>query len=115
MSAATWLAAKATVLALPDPTPTGGGSGKFDWEKVKPDPGGVPKTDLFYNIANGVLWLAIIASIVALAGGAIAFGAGPIFGAHTLSDRGKAMMWKAMMIALVVGSGAAFLKFLVNQ
>ncbi|MEV6524964.1 hypothetical protein AB0M43_23705 [Longispora sp. NPDC051575] len=110
---AAWIGAHAVQLrayAPPSPEPTG-----FDWNKVHPDPSKVPNNELFYGIINGVLFLTIVASIVTLLGGAIAFGSGPIFGAHMLSDRGKSMMWKAMLIALVAGGGAALIQFLLKQ
>src|SRR5690349_1667976 len=69
-----------------DPTPTpsggppagGGNGGTFDWNRVRPDPKVVPRSDLFYSLANGALFLGVIAAIAGLAAGAIAFGVGPI-------------------------------------
>jgi hypothetical protein len=99
-------------LAAPSPTPPAGG---FDWNKVKPDPNAVPKSELFYTMINGVMFLGVAAAIAGLVAGAIAFGIGPIFGAHIVSDRGKAMMWKAGLVAIVVGSAVSIVAFLVKQ
>ncbi|HKT04713.1 MAG TPA: hypothetical protein VJT31_34800 [Rugosimonospora sp.] len=99
-------------LAAPSPAPPAGG---FDWTKVKPDPAAVPKSDLFYTMLDGVMFLGVAAAIAGLVAGAIAFGVGPIFGAHIVSDRGKAMMWKAGLVALMVGSATSIIAFLVQQ
>jgi hypothetical protein len=100
-----------TVLAAPDPTPPAG----FDWSKVKPDPGAVPKSELFYTITNACMFLGVVAAVAGLVAGAIAFGVGPIFGAHMISDRGKSMMWKAGLVAIIVGSATTLISFLLTQ
>ncbi|MEV6925543.1 hypothetical protein AB0M46_13735 [Dactylosporangium sp. NPDC051485] len=116
-----WLAAKlatygGTYLLAPTPTPSGGGGdGTFDWNKIKPDPTAVPKSDLFYTLINGALFLGVAAAVTGLAGGAIAFGIGPIFGAHIVSDRGKSMMWKASLVAIIIGSPVAIISFFMKQ
>ena len=98
--------------AAPSPGPGGGG---FDWDKVRPDPAAVPKSDLFYTLVNGGMFLGVVAAVSGLVAGAIAFGVGPIFGAHIISDRGKAMMWKSGLVALVVGSATSIIAFLLRQ
>lgn len=106
-----------------DPTPTpsgappggGGNGGNFEWDKVRPDPAVVPRSDLFYSLANGALFLGVIAAIAGLAAGAIAFGVGPIFGAHIISDRGKSMMWKSGLVAIVVGSAVSIISFFMTK
>ncbi|MEV7989594.1 hypothetical protein [Micromonospora sp. NPDC085948] len=104
----------AAVLA-PDPTPTPAPSGGFDFSSISPDPGAVPRSDLFYTLANAALFLGVISAVAGLAAGAIAFGIGPIFGAHIISDRGKSMMWKAGLVAIVVGSATTIIGFLLNE
>lgn len=102
----------------PTPNPSGqptGGSGGFDWTKVKPDPASVPNTSIFYTLTNATLFLGVVAAVCGLISGAIAFGVGPIFGAHVVSDRGKAMMWKAGLIAIIVGSGTSGLSWLIQE
>ena len=99
-------------LRAPDPTPTPGG---FDWGKVKPDATAVPKSDIFYTITNACMFLGVVAAVAGLVAGAIAFGVGPIFGAHMISDRGKSMMWKAGLVAIIVGSATAIISFLLAQ
>lgn len=94
-----------------DPTPTSTG---FDWTQVHPDPAAVPKSGLFYQLANAALFLGIVAAVCGLVAGAIAFSVGPIFGAHIVSDRGKAMMWKAGLVAIVVGSATSTVAWLLN-
>ncbi|MGI5185515.1 hypothetical protein ACQEVZ_55660 [Dactylosporangium sp. CA-152071] len=99
----------------PTPTPGGtGGAGGFDWSRVKPDPGAVPNTDIFYTLTNATLYLGIVAAVCGLVSGGIAFGVGPIFGAHVVSDRGKSMMWKAGLIAIIVGCGASMIAWLIQ-
>ncbi|NJC83158.1 hypothetical protein HC030_11390 [Planosporangium mesophilum] len=100
-------------VADPTPAPTPGGG--FDWEKIKPDPSAVPKSGLFYTIVNACMFLGVVAAIAGLVSGAIAFGVGPIFGAHIISDRGKSMMWKAGLVALIVGSATTIVSFLLRQ
>jgi hypothetical protein len=100
---------------LADPTPTPAPGGGFDWNKVKPDPGAVPKSDLFYSLINGTMFLGVAAAVAGLVAGAIAFGIGPVFGAHIVSDRGKAMMWKAGLVAVIVGSAVSIISFLIKQ
>ena len=102
-------------LAAPDPTPTPSGGGDFDWNKIKPDPSAVPKSDLFYTLVNAAMFLGVVAAVAGLVAGAIAFGVGPIFGAHIVSDRGKAMMWKAGLVAMIVGSATTIISFLLKQ
>ena len=99
-------------LREPTPTPTPGG---FDFNKVKPDATAVPKSALFYTITNACMFLGVVAAIAGLVAGAIAFGVGPIFGAHIISDRGKSMMWKAGLVAIIVGSATAIISFLLVQ
>jgi hypothetical protein len=94
----------------PSPTPTG-----FDWSKVHPDPAAVPKADLFYKLADASLFLGVVAAFCGLVAGAIAFGAGPIVGAHIVSDRGKSMMWKSGLVAVIVGSATSIIAWLLIQ
>lgn len=101
-------------LAAPSPGPEPGGGG-FDWDKVHPDPAAVPKSDLFYTLVNGAMFLGVVAAVSGLVAGAIAFGVGPIFGAHIISDRGKSMMWKGGLVALIVGSATSIVSFLLRQ
>ncbi|MDG9678036.1 hypothetical protein [Micromonospora sp. DH14] len=106
----------AVVAALaPDPTPTPSPSGGFDFGRISPDPAAVPRSDLFYKLANAALFLGVISAVAGLAAGAIAFGIGPIFGAHIISDRGKSMMWKAGLVAIVVGSATSIIGFLLSE
>ncbi|MEV0132628.1 hypothetical protein AB0H83_29730 [Dactylosporangium sp. NPDC050688] len=100
----------------PTPTPTTGTDtgGGFDWKRVKPDPGAVPNTDIFYTLTNATLYIGIVAAVCGLMAGVIAFGVGPIFGAHVVSDRGKSMMWKAGLIAIIVGCGASTIAWLIQ-
>ncbi|RSM75201.1 hypothetical protein DMB66_00075 [Actinoplanes sp. ATCC 53533] len=110
-----WVAAQASTVhqAPGDPTPKPSG---FDWSKVRPDPGAVgPKADLFYQLANAALFLGIVAALCGLIAGAIAFGTGPIFGAHIISDRGKSMMWKSGLVAVIVGSATSIISWLLVQ
>lgn len=110
-----WIATQAstTPVRLPtDPTPTSTG---FDWDQVHPDPAAVPKADLFYKLADAALFLGVVAALCGLVAGAIAFGVGPIFGAHIISDRGKSMMWKAGLVAIVVGSATSIIAWLLIQ
>lgn len=98
------------VLAAPTPTPTpSNGSGGFDWNQVHPDGSQIPKSELFYVIMRSVMWLGIVAAFCGLVAGAIAFGVGPIFGAHIVSDRGKSMMWRNGLVAIIVGSATAII------
>ncbi|GAA4259794.1 hypothetical protein [Dactylosporangium darangshiense] len=117
--AAAYLAAKAAnAYALdPTPTPTGAGDlpGGFDWSRIGPDPKQVPRSDLFYSLINGALFLGVAAALTGLIGGAIVFGIGPVFGAHILSDRGKTMMWKASLVAIIIGSPVAIISFFLKQ
>ncbi|GAA2470728.1 hypothetical protein [Winogradskya humida] len=119
MPVVAWIAMQASTLPVrraPTPTPTPAPSGGFDWSKVHPDPAAIgPDADLFYKLANAALFLGIVAALCGLLGGAIAFGVGPIFGAHMISDRGKSMMWKAGLVALVVGSGTSTIAWLLVQ
>lgn len=116
-----WLAARLTGFSAasrldPTPAPTNGGpAGGFDWNQVKPDPSAVPKSELFYTLINGALFLGVAAAVTGLVGGAIAFGIGPVFGAHILSDRGKSMMWKASLVAIIVGSPVAIISFFMAR
>ncbi|MFI5496584.1 hypothetical protein [Actinoplanes sp. NPDC051859] len=104
------------ILAEPIPEPGEPGDGGFDFDKVKPDPSAVPGNgDIFYTLVNGAMFLGIVAAVAGLICGAIAFGVGPIFGAHLISDRGKAMMWKAGLVALIVGSATTIISFLLAQ
>ncbi|SCL73660.1 hypothetical protein [Micromonospora peucetia] len=96
----------------PTPEPSGGG---FDFSRISPDPAAVPRSDLFYKLANAALFLGVISAVAGLAAGAIAFGIGPIFGAHIISDRGKSMMWKAGLVAIVVGSATSIIAFLLSE
>jgi hypothetical protein len=96
------------VLAAPTPTPTPtNGPGGFDWTRVHPDGSAIPKSGIFYTIMNAVMWLGVVAAFCGLVAGAIAFGVGPIFGAHIVSDRGKSMMWRNGLVAIIVGSATA--------
>jgi hypothetical protein len=96
------------------PTPAGGaGPGGIDWSRIHPDPGAVPRPELFYTIMNGLLYIGGFAAGGALMAGLIAFGVGPIFGAHMVSDRGRSMMWKGVLIAFGVGSFTAIMAFLL--
>ncbi|MFG2042243.1 hypothetical protein [Dactylosporangium sp. NPDC048998] len=119
--AGAWLAAKATVvqagLLAPTPEPTGdaGLPGGFDWSRIGPDPKQVPRSDLFYSLINGALFLGVVAAFAGLIGGAITFGIGPVFGAHILSDRGKTMMWRASLVAIIIGSPVAIIAFFLQQ
>jgi hypothetical protein len=115
---ATWAAAvlgAGRVRWLADPTPTPVPGGGFDWDKVRPDPNAVPKSELFYTLVNAAMFLGVAAAVAGLVAGAIAFGVGPIFGAHIVSDRGKSMMWKAGLVAVIVGSAVSIVSFLVRQ
>ncbi|MFI0796611.1 hypothetical protein ACH4OY_28585 [Micromonospora rubida] len=104
-------------LLAPTPTPTAEPSsgGGFDFSRISPDPAAVPRSDLFYKLANASLFLGVISAVAGLAAGAIAFGIGPIFGAHIISDRGKSMMWKAGLVAIVVGSATSIIAFLLSE
>ncbi|MEU3457708.1 hypothetical protein ABZ671_29540 [Micromonospora sp. NPDC006766] len=103
-------------LLAPTPTPTPEPSGEgFDFSRISPDPSAVPRSDLFYKLANAALFLGVISAVAGLAAGAIAFGIGPIFGAHIISDRGKSMMWKAGLVAIVVGSATSIIAFLLTE
>ncbi|MFI7075155.1 MULTISPECIES: hypothetical protein [Micromonospora] len=103
-----------TALLAPTPTPAPSGEG-FDFSRISPDPSAVPRSDLFYKLANAALFLGVISAVAGLAAGAIAFGIGPIFGAHIISDRGKSMMWKAGLVAIVVGSATSIIAFLLTE
>jgi hypothetical protein len=98
-----------------DPTPTPTPPGGIDWTKIHPDINQLPKPELFYHIASGLLALGIFAAVGGLIAGAMGFGIGPLFGAHIVSDRGKSMMWKAGLIAVIVGSGTSIVAFLLKQ
>lgn len=102
--------AVAGILAEPAPTPSGGG---FDWDQVYPDGSVIPKSGIFYTIMRAVMFLGGVAALCGLVAGAIAFGVGPIFGAHIVSDRGKSMMWKAGLVAIIVGSATAIISGLL--
>jgi hypothetical protein len=97
--------------ADPTPAPSNG----IDWNKFRPDPSAVPKSGLFYTMANALLYLGVVAAVSGLVAGAIAFGVGPIFGAHIVSDRGKSMMWKAGLVAVIVGSATTIVAWLLTQ
>jgi hypothetical protein len=101
-------------LAAPGPTPTpSNGPGGFDWSRVHPDGSAIPKSGIFYTIMNAVMWLGGVAAFCGLVSGAIAFGVGPIFGAHIVSDRGKSMMWRNGLVAIIVGSATAIIAALL--
>jgi hypothetical protein len=113
-AAAVWLVvrfpAAQQVLAAPAPTPRPStGPGGFDWSRVHPDGSAIPKSGIFYTIMNAVMWLGGVAAFCGLVAGAIAFGVGPIFGAHIVSDRGKSMMWRNGLVAIIVGSATAII------
>ena len=114
-AATAWLvvrlpAAAQQIMAAPPPTPTPStGPGGFDWRRVHPDGSAIPKSGLFYTIMNAVMWLGGVAAFCGLVSGAIAFGVGPIFGAHIVSDRGKSMMWRNGLVAIIVGSSTAII------
>lgn len=112
-----YAAVRLQVALAPDPTapPSPGPGSGFDFDKVRPDPDAIPKTALFYKMANALLFLGVVAALCGLVAGAIAFGVGPIFGAHIVSDRGKAMMWKAGLVAIIVGSATAIIGFLLRE
>ncbi len=104
------VAAQQIVAAPPTPTPTPtNGPGGFDWNRVHPDGSAIPKSGIFYTIMNAVMWLGGVAAFCGLVAGAIAFGVGPIFGAHIVSDRGKSMMWRNGLVAIIVGSATAII------
>jgi hypothetical protein len=104
-----------TALQAPaEPTPTPASTG-FDWNQIRPDPSALPKSGLFYTLVNALLFLGVVAALSGLVAGAIAFGVGPIFGAHILSDRGKSMMWKAGLVAVIVGSATTIVAWLLRQ
>ncbi|WIM99987.1 hypothetical protein ACTOB_003661 [Actinoplanes oblitus] len=109
----------AVLQAPADPTPTPKSTGTpfdFDWNQIHPDPGAVgPKAGLFYEMANALLFIGVIAALSGLVAGAIAFGVGPIFGAHIISDRGKSMMWKAGLVAVIVGSATSIVAWLLSK
>jgi hypothetical protein len=98
--------------AAPTPTPSGGG---FDWSRIHPDPGALPRSDLFYTIMDAMMFLGGVAAFCGFLGGLIAFGVGPIFGAHIISDRGRAMMWKGALIAVLGGSATSIISWLIVQ
>ena len=103
-------AAAQQILAAPGPTPTpSNGPAGFDWSRVHPDGSAIPKSGIFYTIMSAVMWLGIVAAFCGLVAGAIAFGVGPIFGAHIVSDRGKSMMWRNGLVAIIVGSATAII------
>jgi len=102
----------AAPLPTPAPSPTQPGSG-FDWGRVHPDGSVIPKAGIFYTLMNAVLFLGGVAAFCGLVAGAIAFGVGPIFGAHIVSDRGKSMMWKGGLVAIIVGSATAIIASLL--
>ncbi|WP_377747996.1 hypothetical protein [Couchioplanes azureus] len=103
------------MLRAPSPVPPPADSG-FDFSRVRPDPAAVPGNgEIFYTITNACMFLGIVAAVAGLVAGAIAFGVGPIFGAHLISDRGKSMMWKAGLVAIVVGSATTIIAFLLSQ
>lgn len=107
------------LLGAPEPTPTSPPTrrpaGNFEWDRIAPDADAVPRSELFYSLANAALFLGVVAAITGLVAGAIAFGVGPIFGAHIISDRGKSMMWKAGLVAIVIGSTVSIMSFLLTQ
>ncbi|MFC7532354.1 hypothetical protein [Actinoplanes sp. GCM10030250] len=105
---------RAPVDPTPTPTPTGTPF-DFDWDQIRPDPDAVPKTGIFYDMANALLFLGVIAALSGLLAGAIAFAVGPIFGAHIISDRGKSMMWKAGLAAVIVGSATTIITVLLAK
>ncbi|MET7391889.1 hypothetical protein ABZS66_00110 [Dactylosporangium sp. NPDC005572] len=74
----------------------------------------MPNTDIFYTLTNATLYLGVVAAVCGLVSGVIAFGVGPIFGAHVVSDRGKSMMWKAGLIAIIVGCGTSTIAWLIQ-
>ncbi|WP_238487285.1 hypothetical protein [Actinoplanes flavus] len=104
----------AVMQAPADPTPISTPF-DFDWEQIRPDPDAVPKTGIFYDMANALLFLGVIAALSGLLAGAIAFGVGPVFGAHIISDRGKSMMWKAGLVAVIVGSATTIVSVLLAK
>ncbi|GIH18966.1 hypothetical protein [Rugosimonospora africana] len=113
-----WIAAAAIShgagwLAVPSPPPGSGGG--FDWGKVHPDPTAVPRSDLFYTIMNALMFMGGVAALCGFVAGLIAFGVGPIFGAHIISDRGRSMMWKGALIAVLVGSATTIIPWLISQ
>ena len=101
------------VLAAPTPTPAPSNGPGFDWSRVHPDGSVIPKSGIFYTIMNAVMFLGGVAAFCGLVAGAIAFGVGPIFGAHIVSDRGKSMMWKGGLVAIIVGSATAIIASLL--
>jgi hypothetical protein len=100
-------------LRAPNPAPSS--TGGVDWKQIHPDITKIPKPQMFYSIVDGLLVLGIFAAVAGLVAGAIGFGLGPVFGAHIVSDRGKSMMWKAGLIALIVGSATTIVSFLLKQ
>jgi hypothetical protein len=101
-------------LAAPAPG-SSAGPGGFDWTRVHPDPAAVPRSDLFYTIMDGLMFVGGVAAFCGFVAGLIAFGVGPIFGAHIISDRGKSMMWKGALIAILGGSATTIISWLITQ
>ncbi|MGW1996470.1 hypothetical protein [Embleya sp. NPDC001921] len=99
------------------PPPSGGtGTGStFNYERFKPDPGAVPQGGVLDTIGNGMLWIGFSMAIAALAGGAIMWMVGPIFGSHHVSAQGKTFMWKALGGVAILGSSGAILKFFIDK
>ncbi|MGW9212344.1 hypothetical protein ACWGR4_35940 [Embleya sp. NPDC055664] len=100
----------------PNPAPSGGtGTGtNFDYGKFHPDQTAVPKSGVLDTIANGMLWIGFSMAIAALAGGAIMWMVGPIFGSHHVSAQGKTFMWKALGGVAILGASGAICGFVVD-
>ena len=106
-----WLGAVATTRVGPKPSPTPG----FDFNSIHPDPDAVPRSDLFYMIANAMAFLAVIAVVVGALAGLAALAVGPIFGSHHVADRAKSMLLRCLVSALGISSLASILAFLMKQ
>ncbi|MDR7277672.1 hypothetical protein [Catenuloplanes atrovinosus] len=103
---AAWLTTMASPIAGPlvAPEPTGTPGTGFDWDRINPNPAGVPRVDLFYTLINAGLWLGVAACAAGGTGAIIMMALGPVFGSHAADNRGRTWLLRVCGLLFLVGS-----------
>ncbi|WP_051800154.1 hypothetical protein [Catenuloplanes japonicus] len=97
---------------VPDPSGTPGPADGFDWSRIRPDPAGVPRPDLFYTLINAGYWLGIAAILAGGTGAVIAMALGEVLGARTPHNGGRWQLFKISGLMVLAGSGVTILSAL---